>query len=73
MGNPSLQFSLPEALTQALEYLRALLSFKDSAHWLSLCHKLPWPHGRNSPIAPRWRTIMDPDWGSLPYKPSHLR
>jgi len=38
-ANPSLQLPLQEALIQALKYLRALLSSKDLAHWLSLCQK----------------------------------
>jgi len=71
-ANPSMQFPLPEALTQALKYLRVLLSSKDPAHWLSLCQKLTWPQGLDYSIAPRWRTMMDPDWSSLPDRPSPL-
>ena len=51
-SNPSMQFPLPEALTQALKYLRALLFSKDSAHWLSLCRKPAWTHGLDYSIAP---------------------
>ena len=71
-ANPSLQFPLPEALTHALKYLRAPLSSKDPAHWLSLCQKLTRPHELDYPIAPRWRTMMDPDWDFLPDRPSPL-
>ena len=71
-ANPSLQFLLQEALTQALKYLKVLLSSKDPAHWLSLCQKLTWPQGLDYSIAPRWRTMMDPDRGSLPDRPSPL-
>jgi hypothetical protein len=73
-ANPFLQFPLPKALPQALKYLRTLLSstVTDPDHWLSLCHKLTWPQGLEYSIAPRWRTMMDPDWGSLPDRPSPL-
>ena len=42
-ANPSMQFPLPEALTQVLKYLMALLFSTDSAHWLSLCQKCNQP------------------------------
>jgi hypothetical protein len=64
-ANPSIKFPLPEALTRALDYLKALLSSKNPTHWLSLCHKLTEPQGLDYSIAPRSRTIMGQDWGSL--------
>jgi len=42
-ANPSIKFPLPDALTRALDYLRALLSSKDPNHWQSLCQKLTEP------------------------------
>jgi len=71
-ANPSLQFPLPKALTLALKYIQALLSSKYTAHWQSLCLQLTLPQGLDYQIAPRWRTMLDPDWGSLPDKPSPL-
>ena len=71
-ANHFLQVPLPKALTQALKYLIVLLSSKDPACWLSLCQKLIWSQGLDYPIAPRWQTMMDPDWGSLPDRPSPL-
>ena len=45
-ANPSLHFPrLPESLTQALKYLRVLLSSTESAHWQSLYPKLTWLKG----------------------------
>ncbi len=69
-ANPSLKFPLLEALTQALKYLRVLLSSIDTAHWLSLCKMLTRPRGLDYSIAPRWRTMIYPDWGSLPDRTS---
>ena len=60
-ANPSLQFPIPEVLTQALKYLRVVIFSRDSANWLSLCQQLILPHGLDYPIAPRWRTMLDPD------------
>jgi hypothetical protein len=59
--NPSQQLPLPEALTQALKYLKVLLSSTDPAYRLSLCQKLTWPQGLDYSIVPRYRIIMDPD------------
>jgi hypothetical protein len=70
--NPSLQFPFPEALAQALKYLRALLSSTDYAHLMSLCQKLTMPQRLDYSIAPRRRTILNCDWGSLPDRPSPL-
>jgi hypothetical protein len=65
-GNPSMKFPLQGVLTRALDYLRVLLSSKDPAHRLSLCQKLVDPQGPDDSIAPRCRTIMGQDWGSIP-------
>jgi hypothetical protein len=65
-------FPLPTALTGALTYLRMLLSSKDPAHRLSRCQKPTWPQGLDYSIAPRWRTLMGPNWGSLLDKPSPM-
>jgi len=72
-AKPSLHFPLlSESLTQALKYLRVILSSTDPAHWQSLCQRLTWPQGLDYSIAPRWRTILNPDWDSLPERPSPL-
>ena len=51
-ANPSLQFPLPKALTQALKYFRVLLSSTGPTHWLLLSHKLTWPQGLDYSITP---------------------
>jgi hypothetical protein len=71
-ANPSIKFPFPEVFTRALGYLRILLSSKDHTQWLSLCQKLAVPYGSDYSIAPRWRTFMGQDWGSLPDIPSPL-
>jgi hypothetical protein len=67
-----MQLLLLAALTRALIYLRVLLFSKEPAHWLSLCQKLTWPQGLDYLIAPYWRALMDPKWGSLLDRPSPL-
>jgi hypothetical protein len=59
-------------LTQALQYLRILLSSKNQAHWSSLRGKLAMPQRLAYSIAPRWRSILNPDWLSLLDRPSPL-
>ena len=49
-----------------------LLSSKDHTQWLSLCQKPTVPYGPDYSTAPRWRTLMGQDWGSLPDRPSPL-
>ena len=59
-------------LIRALQYLRILLYSKDQAEWSSLQGKLAMPHRLAYSIAPRWRSILNPDWGSLQDRPSPL-
>jgi hypothetical protein len=65
-ANPSQQFFLPEALAQALKYLRVLLSSTDPAHSLSLCQKLTGPHGLDYSIAPPMADHTQPRLGLHP-------
>jgi hypothetical protein len=71
-ANPNMQFPLPEVLTNALQYLRILLSSTDQAQWTSLRRKLALSHRPTYSIAPRWRSILNPDWESLPDRPSPM-
>jgi hypothetical protein len=59
-------------LTQALAYLRVILSSKDPTRCLSLCQKLTDPQRPDYSIAHRWRTVMGQDWDSLPERPTPL-
>jgi hypothetical protein len=67
-----MQFPLLEVLTQALTYLRVLLSSTYQAQWSSLRNKLTLPHKQAYSIATRWRTTLNTDWDSLPARPSPL-
>ncbi len=71
-ANPTIQFPLPEVLTHALQYLMILLSSTYQAQWKSLRQKLSLRQRLAFSIAPSWRTILNPDWESLPDKPSPL-
>ena len=63
---------LPQALTQALHYLRVLLSSTYADSWRRLKSIILTLNDHDLPIAPRWRRILDPDWGTLPDKPCPL-
>jgi hypothetical protein len=52
-------------LIQALLYLRILLSSTYQTQWSLLRSKLTLPQRLAYSITPRWRTILNPDWGSL--------
>ena len=52
---------------------RPQLSSTDVANWWRLFNKISTPEVVASRIAPRWRNMMELDWGSLPDKPSPLR
>ena len=67
-----MQFPLPEVLTNALYYLRILLSSTYQAQWSLLRSKLALPQRLAYSIAPRWRTILNSDWESLLDRPSPL-
>ncbi len=71
-ANPSLQFPLPKVLTQTLLYLRILLSSTNQSQCSSLRSKLTLSQRLAYYIAPRWRTILNPEWGSLLDRPSPM-
>ncbi len=71
-ANPHMQFPLPAALTHALQYLRIFLSSTDHAQWSSMRHKLALPQRLAYSVAPRWRSILNPDGDSLLERPSPL-
>jgi hypothetical protein len=45
---------------------------KDNIPWHKLRNRFSNPKGGYDPIAPRWRTILEPEWGTLSDKPSSL-
>jgi hypothetical protein len=71
-ANPSMDFPLPQDLTQALKYLRTLLSSKNPEDWHRLKTTSSGPESFTLSIAPRWRTIFTTDWHNIPDRPSPL-
>ena len=71
-ANSSISFPSPNSLTHALKYLRAVLASTSLAHWQNLKKKITLPEWGDDPIAYRWRSILESDWGTLPDKPSPL-
>jgi hypothetical protein len=69
-ANPSMIFPLPQRLAHTLIYLRALLSAKNLEEWRRLKPKISGPEAIDLSIAPRWRDIFAPAWGTLPERPS---
>jgi hypothetical protein len=71
-ANPTLRFPITQKLAQSLKYLRALLSSTGWEDWCIKKLKLAGPEGIDPSIAPRWRTIFQSAWVTLPDKPTPL-
>jgi hypothetical protein len=71
-ANPTLRFPITQKLAQSLKYLRALLSSTGWEDWCIKKLKLAGPEGIDPSIAPRWRTIFQSAWITLPDKPTPL-
>jgi hypothetical protein len=71
-ASPSMSFPVSQKLSHALKYLRSLLSSKDTNDWRNLRTQISGQVAVDLSIAPRWRLIMEPDWGNLPDRPSPL-
>ncbi len=56
---PTMNFLLPQALTQALQYLRDLLFSTDAENWCRLSKNISAPEVRGYPIAPRRRSVIE--------------
>ena len=71
-ANPSVRFPLPQKRVHARKYARATLASTSMAHWYILMSNVNKPFGLDDPIAHRWRSILEMDWGTIPDKPSPL-
>jgi hypothetical protein len=71
-ANPTMRSPLPHTLRDALTYLRALLSSRDTDHWTKLKRGLATTPLWDLPIAPRWRLLMAEDWADIPDAPSPM-
>ncbi len=60
-ANPSVSFPLPNNLTHALKYLRAVLASTSLAHWQNIKKKINFPAWGDDPIAYRLRSILEGD------------